>query len=99
MDIEKQIQRMVVLTVLKMQPDKSQNVLTMRDATKILKHFAGREFLRKGEAANYLGVGSTTFWRWRQQYKITSYTLDGVTVYKRSDLETFYDDNAIKSYV
>lgn len=77
------------------------HVLTKKEAIKLLKDFAGKEYLNKGEAARYLGVSITTFWRWRQDptNQIPSYTFENITRYKKSDLDKFYESKAIKSYI
>lgn len=99
-DLENGIQKIVDRTVQQSIP-KTKDVLTRREAINLIKKYSSREYLKKGEAANYLGVSATTFWRWRinPENKIHSYTIDGMTLYKKSDLDDFYERKAIKSYI
>lgn len=46
------------------------------------------EYLKATQAADYLGVSRTTFWRMRKNYPIKAYFFEvSVPRFKRSDLE------------
>jgi excisionase family DNA binding protein len=48
------------------------------------------ENMRAKEASRYLACGVSTLWLWVKQGKIKAYKLsDRVTIFKRSELDTF----------
>ncbi|MFR4967951.1 MAG: helix-turn-helix domain-containing protein [Lactobacillus kalixensis] len=91
-DLESAVYKMVV-RVFNRYTKNQKNILTLPQAEKILKKYAQKGYLRKGEAAEYLGISLTKFWQIRNdgEYHLNSYVLDGVVTYKKSDLDDFME--------
>ena len=66
---------------------------------KLLITLNSREWLNVGESAKYLGVSDTTFRNWRKKYKIPSRTIEGITRWKKSDLDAFWKKRGVKGYL
>lgn len=45
------------------------------------------EYLKAAQAAEYLGVSRTTFWRLRKEHPLNAYFFEASPRYKRSDLD------------
>lgn len=59
--------------------------------TMVSRDFSGNEYLRIGEAAEYVGVSSQTLRRWDQEGRISAlrHPSNGYRYYRRPDLEPF----------
>lgn len=97
-DLEKSIVQIVNRAVEENQTD-ADNILTKKEAKKLIKQYAQQEYLNGTEAANYLGVSSTTFWRWKKKYKIKTRVIDDIVRYKKSDLEEFIKKHSVEGYL
>jgi len=54
------------------------------------------ENMRATQASEYLACGKSTLWLWVKQGKIKAYKLsDRVTIFKRSELDTFINGGAV----
>lgn len=95
-DLTVAIQKMVDEAVQRAQPSNDE-FITKKDAVKELKILSARQYLRAKEAAVYLGISKATFWNWRKKNHIKSYTIDDVTVYKKTDLDDFMERRATKN--
>lgn len=83
--------------VIEMKPELKSN-LNSADVKKMIEA-SSREWLNVGQSANYLGVSTTTFREWRKKYKIPSYTIEGVTRWKKSDLDSFWKRRGVEGYL
>lgn len=72
---------------------------TAKLVEKYAKKYAQREWLNGTEAANYLGVSNTTFWRWKKAGKIKAYVNGDIVRYKKSDLEEYMETQCVKGFV
>lgn len=53
--------------------------------------------MRAKQASKYLGVGLSTIWLYAKQGKITPVKLsERVTIFKKSDLDTFIESNKVE---
>lgn len=52
-----------------------------------------REFLTATDAAKYLSIGKTTFYRWCEVYNIKFYLVGGIKRYSKKDLRAFMEEN------
>lgn len=53
-------------------------------------------YFQKGQAAKYLGISFTTFWRWCKKYGIKAHDVDGLILFARTDLDRFMKSKEIK---
>lgn len=94
--------KMVAEAVEKSKPQQKENFLSKKDAVKLLAKFARKyacsEYLTKGDAAAYLDMHPTTFWKLRQKYPVKCYTFESTQRIKRSDLDKWAEDNSVKGY-
>lgn len=97
-NFQKGLSELIADVVKQNQPDLENNILTKADARELIKRYASQEYFNGQEAANYLGLSKTTFWRLRQRHKIRSFEIDGILRWKKSDLDEFIEKNAIKGY-
>ncbi|AYC66208.1 helix-turn-helix domain-containing protein [Lactobacillus delbrueckii subsp. bulgaricus] len=45
------------------------------------------EYLKAAQAAEYLGISRTTFWRLRRDYPLKAYFFEASPRFKRSDID------------
>lgn len=83
--------------VISMKPELKSNI--DKKDLKLLITLSSREWLNVGESAKYLGVSDTTFRNWRKKYKIPSRTIEGITRWKKSDLDAFWKKRGVKGYL
>lgn len=76
-----------------------ENILTKKEAKKLIKQYAQQEYFNGEEAANYLGVSPTTFWRWRKEGGIKAHVNGNIVRYKKSDLEDYMRTHSVEGYV
>lgn len=95
--LRKGISDLVQEAVEQNQPD-FDNILTKKEAKKLIKQYAQQEYFNGKEAANYLGVSQTTFWRWKNKYNIKVIVIDDIDRYKKSDLEDFMKEHGVRGY-
>lgn len=94
---EDKLAKFVRSIVVEMKPELKSN-LNSADVKKMIEA-SSREWLNVGQSANYLGVSTTTFREWRKKYKIPSYTIEGVTRWKKSDLDAFWKRRGVEGYL
>ncbi|MDK6376733.1 helix-turn-helix domain-containing protein [Lactobacillus crispatus] len=94
---EEQLTKFVTKIVLNLKPELKSN-LDRKDVKQIVR-VASREWLNVKDSASYLGVSDTTFRKWRHQYKIPSRTIEGITRWKKSDLDQFWESRGIRGYL
>ena len=63
---------------------------------KAVQEYALKKYLKVGEAASYLGVGTTTFWDWRKRGLIKTTFIDGIQLFDREDLDKFVEEQGRK---
>lgn len=97
-ELKKGLSELVKEAVEQNQPD-FDNVLTKKEAEKLIKKYSQQEYFNANDAAKYLGVSITTFWRWRKERKIKSMTFGEITRWKKSDLDEFVEQNFVKGYL
>lgn len=101
-DLQRGIHRMVVKEVARTEPKRKENFLNKKDAEKLIKKYTKRyvlqEYLNVTEAADVLGMGLTTFWRFRQEHNVPVHVIDGVKRYKKSELIKCVEDNSVRGY-
>ena len=99
-DLEKSIVQIVNKTVSgnKSNFESSLPKETAKLVEKYAKKYAQREWLNGTEAANYLGVSDTTFWRWKNKYGVKATVIDDIVRYKKSDLEDFMKEHGVRGY-
>ena len=84
--------------VKEMIPEIVKSKFNQNDVNKMIK-LSGREWLNVSESAYYMGISDTTFRKWRKDNHIPSYTIEGVTRWKKSDLDKFWETHGIKGYL
>ena len=94
---EDKLAQFVRSIVIDMKPELKSN-LDQKDVKKMIE-LSSREWLNVGESARYLGVSDTTFRKWRKEYKIPSRTIEGITRWKKSDLDEFWNKRGVKGYL
>ena len=94
---EDNLTKFVKSIVISMKPELKSNI--DKKDLKMLVTLSSREWLNVGESAKYLGFSDTTFRNWRKKYKIASRTIEGVTRWKKSDLDTFWKKRGVKGYL
>lgn len=94
---EDKLAQFVRSIVIDMKPELKSN-LDQKDVKKMIE-LSSREWLNVGESARYLGVSDTTFRKWRKEYKIPSRTIEGITRWKKSDLDEFWKTRGVKGYL
>lgn len=94
---EDKLAQFVRSIVIDMKPELKSN-LDQKDVKKMIE-LSSREWLNVGESASYLGVSDTTFRKWRKEYKIPSRTIEGITRWKKSDLDEFWKKRGVKGYL
>lgn len=94
---ENQLTKFVTKIVLNLKPQLKSN-LDKNDVKQIVR-VASREWLNVQDSASYLGVSETTFRNWRHRYKIPSRTIEGITRWKKSDLDQFWESRGIRGYL
>lgn len=101
-DLQHGIYRMVAREVARTQPKREENILSKRDAEKLIKKYTKRyvlqEYLNATEAADVLSMSLTTFWRFRQEHNVPVYVIDGMKRYKKSELIKCVEDNSVRGY-
>lgn len=50
-----------------------------------------QQYFNKSEAASYLGKSLTTFKKWREDYGIPFYSIDGQVTFNKKDLDDFME--------
>lgn len=101
-DLQEAIYQIVAKEVERTEPKRKENFLSKKDAAKLIKKYTKQytlmEFLNANDAANVLGMSTTTFWRFRQEHNVPVYVIDGMKRYKKSDLLRFIEENCVKGY-
>lgn len=101
-DLQEAIYRMVVKEVARTEPKRKENFLNKKDAEKLIKKYTKRyvlqEYLNVTEAADVLGMGLTTFWRFRQEHNVPVHVIDGIKRYRKSELIDCVEKNSVRGY-
>lgn len=95
---EDNLVKFIESVVNKMIPQIVKSKFNKQDITKMVK-LSSREWLNVSEAAYYMGISDTTFRKWRKEYQIPSRTIEGVTRWKKSDLDEFWKTRGVKGYL
>lgn len=98
-DFERSLRALVKETVEEDRLDAEDNILTKKDAKKLIRKYALKNYFNATEAAEYLGVSISTFWRMRQKYQIKSVVIDNIRLWRKSDLEDFITKNGVEGYL
>lgn len=83
--------------VIEMKPELKSDI-NKADVKRMIES-SSREWLNAKQSANYLGVSVVTFREWRRKYKIPSRTIENVTRWKKSDLDTFWKRRGVEGYL
>lgn len=53
------------------------------------------EFITRSEACKMLKIGKSTLWRWQNKGILSSYTIEGKSLFKREDLLSVIEKNRL----
>lgn len=89
-EVEIAIDKMVKLKVMQALRDfKENNILTRKDADKLIKRYSTQEYFNKKEAAQYLGKSIPTLNKWIKKYDIPTSIVDGQVIFSKANLDKF----------
>lgn len=94
---EDKLAQFVRSIVIEMKPELKSDI-NKADVKRMIES-SSREWLNAKQSANYLGVSVVTFREWRRKYKIPSRTIENVTRWKKSDLDTFWKRRGVEGYL
>lgn len=90
--------KFIKAVVTDMIPEIVKSKFNQKDIKKMVE-LSSKEWLNVQESANYMGISDTTFRKWRKEYQIPSRTIEGVTRWKKSDLDAFWKKRGVKGYL